>query len=63
MTNQQKFYHQNKDIFLKYIDDKDNIMASIIYDNLVENNLPKLQALIASKSEFRSKNFIKKLHP
>jgi len=61
MTNQQKFYKKNKDIFLKYVDDKDNIPSSIVYDNLVEENIPKLKALITSRSEFRSENFIKKL--
>ena len=60
MTNKQ-FYRKNKDIFLKYIDDKDNIPASVVYDNLVKENIPKLKALIASRSEFRSENFIKKL--
>ncbi len=61
MTNQQKFYTRNKDIFLKYVEDKDNISSSVVYDNLVEENIPKLKALIASKSEFRSENFINEL--
>jgi hypothetical protein len=61
MTKQKEFYKKNKDIFLRYVEDKDNVSASAVYDNLVENNISKLKAIITAKSEFRSEDFINQI--
>lgn len=45
-TTEQRFYENNKDIFIKYFDDKVTISASAYYDWLVGANIEKLKQII-----------------
>ena len=45
-TSEQRFYINNKDIFLKYFEDQATMSASAYYDFLVERNFEKLKKII-----------------
>jgi hypothetical protein len=46
-TTEQRFYINNKRIFLKYFDDQTTMSASAYYDWLVDCNIEKLKKIIS----------------
>ena len=51
-TSQQKFLQKNKNIFLKYVEDKATVNASVVYDDLVTNDSKRLAGIITTNSVF-----------
>jgi hypothetical protein len=45
-TTEQRFYKNNKDIFLKYFEDQATMSAEAYYDWLVDCNIEKLKKII-----------------